>query len=290
MTGEIGSGPGVTFPNEQAQTQAARETQLRSAELRAPSEAPSEYLVVKGDNLTRIARRLGVSIAALRKANPKICTKKRRNGGLLFPGDRLTVPTGSWAPRVNSGSGQTLNRPKSESFTPAPPKAPTAAPRIAPELLKQVTFQLINEHHFTPEQAAQAIEQAHAEMQSDAGRVTPREDRLYRVEQPRAQEILAPISNKTAPAPVFGDDEAARTYSQAKAAITQRVEEKRALVRNGQKADISPAELRAFEQFISTYGGTKLGNDRVFDELADLLVAYKTQDDARFNALLATSR
>lgn len=40
-----------------------------------------------GDNLSKIAKRSGVSVEELRKANPKL------KGDMLHPGDKLNIPT-----------------------------------------------------------------------------------------------------------------------------------------------------------------------------------------------------
>ncbi|MDE6218538.1 MAG: LysM peptidoglycan-binding domain-containing protein, partial [Muribaculaceae bacterium] len=47
---------------------------------------PSTHTVVSGDNLSRIAKRNGVSVEDLKKANPQA-------NGIIRPGDKITIPT-----------------------------------------------------------------------------------------------------------------------------------------------------------------------------------------------------
>ncbi len=54
---------------------------------------PTTYTVQPGDNLWRIARSFGTTVAALLQANPQI-----ENSRLIFAGQRLTIPTGAGQP------------------------------------------------------------------------------------------------------------------------------------------------------------------------------------------------
>lgn len=58
----------------------------------AQSTCPNPYIVQRGDNLTRIARRCGVDYQALRAANPQITNPSR-----IEVGDRITIPGASVA-------------------------------------------------------------------------------------------------------------------------------------------------------------------------------------------------
>ncbi len=61
-----------------------------------PPACPIEYVVQRGDNLTRIAARFGVSLTALANAN-HIAT-----GSVIYPGQRLRVPCPSLPPPVST--------------------------------------------------------------------------------------------------------------------------------------------------------------------------------------------
>ncbi len=54
------------------------------------AQSASTYTVKRGDTLWDIARRNGTSLAALAKANPQF-----KNFDLIFPGDRVTLPSGA---------------------------------------------------------------------------------------------------------------------------------------------------------------------------------------------------
>ncbi len=66
--------------------------------LAQPSESSSTYTIQRGDSLSTIARHFGVSLGALEAANPQI-----RNPNVIYPGDRLTIPSGSHS-SGNSGT------------------------------------------------------------------------------------------------------------------------------------------------------------------------------------------
>ncbi len=57
-----------------------------------PTGNPSTYTVQRGDWIYALARRFGVSVAALLAANPGI------NPNLLYPGQVLTIPSGTTPP------------------------------------------------------------------------------------------------------------------------------------------------------------------------------------------------
>ena len=57
-----------------------------------PATNPSTYTVQRGDWIYALARRFGVSVAALLAANPGI------NPNVLYPGQVLNIPSGSAAP------------------------------------------------------------------------------------------------------------------------------------------------------------------------------------------------
>ena len=73
---------------------------------RAVTAQPShnEYTIQRGDTLSAIAARHGVSLGALEAANPQV-----RNPNVIYPGDRLTIPSGGHAngPANTSGTGNT---------------------------------------------------------------------------------------------------------------------------------------------------------------------------------------
>ena len=56
-----------------------------------PEVAGAEYIVVKGDSLAKIAKKNGVSTAALQSANPAVVPTK------LKPGQKLVIPAGGKA-------------------------------------------------------------------------------------------------------------------------------------------------------------------------------------------------
>lgn len=58
----------------------------------------SQYIVRKGDNLSGIASRFGISLAALERANPDIAKQR-----FIFSGEKLTIPS-------NNNSSHVINR------------------------------------------------------------------------------------------------------------------------------------------------------------------------------------
>jgi uncharacterized protein (TIGR02594 family) len=66
----------------------------------APAPAPSSaYTVKRGDTLSDIAQRHGVSLQALLAANPQIS-----NPNLIFAGQKINIPSGGGSPQPTTGS------------------------------------------------------------------------------------------------------------------------------------------------------------------------------------------
>jgi len=57
----------------------------------APPQSKQEYIVQKGDTLTSIAKKYGVTLSALEKANPQLGPPKR-SFDKIFPGDPVKIP------------------------------------------------------------------------------------------------------------------------------------------------------------------------------------------------------
>jgi|GEM_PF-4880592 len=77
------------------------------------------YTIVKGDTLSRIARRFGVSLADLIAANPQI-----KNPDLIFIGDTLTIPGQGDQPAAEQPADQApapSTPPPPQDTSPAPP-------------------------------------------------------------------------------------------------------------------------------------------------------------------------
>ena len=72
------------YTEEQAGTRGKKNRNARKRE-KQPKNIDVE--VKSGDNLSKIAKRSGVSVEELRKANPKL------KGDMLHPGDKLNIPT-----------------------------------------------------------------------------------------------------------------------------------------------------------------------------------------------------
>lgn len=66
----------------------------------APAK-PKEHTVSNGENLTVIAKKTGVSVEELKKANPKL-----KNSDLIRPGDKINVPSKSKASADKSSQSQ----------------------------------------------------------------------------------------------------------------------------------------------------------------------------------------
>lgn len=86
-----------------------------SGETPAVTPAVAPYVVKQGDNLTRIARQMGVTLQDLLKANPQF-QAKGRNINLIYPGEKVNLP-GTSAPAA--------------PVSPLVPKAPAAVPKPA---------------------------------------------------------------------------------------------------------------------------------------------------------------
>lgn len=54
-----------------------------------------EYTIVRGDTLSAIAARFGVTLGTLKALNPTLFNAKHRNGNLIFPGEVVTIQKGS---------------------------------------------------------------------------------------------------------------------------------------------------------------------------------------------------
>lgn len=74
----------------------ATQTQAGSATA-TPTPTPNQYSVVSGDNLTKIAQRFGVTVADILRSNPDLA-----NPNLIYPGQRLNLPSGTGAPAAFS--------------------------------------------------------------------------------------------------------------------------------------------------------------------------------------------
>ncbi len=70
----------------------ARLVKVDANALAAKTNQLKVYVVVANDNLTKIAKRFGVSLEVLEELNPKLFTKARRDGNLIIPGDNVVVP------------------------------------------------------------------------------------------------------------------------------------------------------------------------------------------------------
>jgi LysM repeat protein len=56
--------------------------------------APEPYVIKSGDNLTKIAKQMGVSLQDLMKANPQLADAKHKQGNLIWPGEKVN-PVGA---------------------------------------------------------------------------------------------------------------------------------------------------------------------------------------------------
>lgn len=65
----------------------------------APAPTESEYVVVKGDTFSKIAKANGVSVKALEEANPNISPTRLRIG------EKLVIPAGAAATGANAAAG-----------------------------------------------------------------------------------------------------------------------------------------------------------------------------------------
>ncbi|MEP7041217.1 MAG: LysM peptidoglycan-binding domain-containing protein [Chloroflexota bacterium] len=91
------TGQRLTIPGAAASTP-AEPPEARPAKAPAPVVAPTIHVVASGENLTRIARRYGSTVAAIAKANGIA------NPSYLRPGKRLTIPgAATSAPATSAG-------------------------------------------------------------------------------------------------------------------------------------------------------------------------------------------
>jgi len=88
----------------------------------AAPAAPEPYTVVKGDNLTKIAKQMGTTLPELLKANPQF----QKNPDLIYPGQKVNPP-GAAAP-----AAQNQEKPAPAAAPNQAKPAPTAAPAAAP--------------------------------------------------------------------------------------------------------------------------------------------------------------
>jgi LysM repeat protein len=89
------------------------------------ADAPSQrsHVVKKGDSLSHIARRYGVSVEALSKANGLSSKKK------IFPGQRLTIPSAGEHQATPTGNAKSANDPKVSVTKAAKTQKPSTAPK-----------------------------------------------------------------------------------------------------------------------------------------------------------------
>ena len=76
----------------------------------APPAAPKEHVVAKGDMLVNIAKKYGVTLAALEKANPGVDPKK------IKPGQKLVIPAKEEAAKNGKKEGAPDTAPKSDEY------------------------------------------------------------------------------------------------------------------------------------------------------------------------------
>lgn len=66
-------------------------------DIQDPSTVPDvdsqnvEYTIVRGDTLSAIAKRFGVTLSQLKVQNPQLFDAKHRNGNLIFPGEKVKI-------------------------------------------------------------------------------------------------------------------------------------------------------------------------------------------------------
>ncbi|XWX03507.1 LysM domain-containing protein [Aggregatilineales bacterium SYSU G02658] len=81
-----------------------------------PTEPSGTYTVQRGDTLGRIAQRFGVTLSAIRAANPNI-----RNINLIFPGQVINIPAGGTVVQPPSGSTPAPQPTQPGPVVPPPP-------------------------------------------------------------------------------------------------------------------------------------------------------------------------
>jgi LysM repeat protein len=91
-------GPGSTTVAPTTLTASNAVTPPTHTELVTPTGGPSDYVVVKGDNFTTIAKHNNVTVAALRAANPGVVDTK------IQVGQKLKIP----APTATASSSGTM--------------------------------------------------------------------------------------------------------------------------------------------------------------------------------------
>jgi LysM repeat protein len=93
--------PGSIIPRVAAASQTGKQS---------TGTAGAPYQVKKGDTLYKIAARLDVSPTELKKANPQLCTKARKNGDLIYPGDLVQIPTGKSAKKKQPAAADSFDK------------------------------------------------------------------------------------------------------------------------------------------------------------------------------------
>jgi hypothetical protein len=136
---------------------------------------PRVLEVTKGDNLGRLARWHGVTMAQLREANPQLFTAARRNGSLVFPGDQVIIPDVGKANRPASVQRQEPG----DAFTPA--KSASALAALNPNNIPQTLPPQVESPQGT---SVQAVDQVEADYQA---RLTAVGDVISELEESWAQ-------------------------------------------------------------------------------------------------------
>jgi LysM repeat protein len=111
--------------NVPASTKAAEATGAAPAGAPEAAAAGGEYVVKSGDTLSKIAKKTGVSLKALRAANPKVATTDH-----IHVGDKLAIPTKTEA--APAPAADNAAAPVAPPAMPAAAPAPAATPAPAP--------------------------------------------------------------------------------------------------------------------------------------------------------------
>jgi LysM repeat protein len=111
---------------------------LQESTSTAPSDGRNTYSVQAGDNLSKIARLHGTTVAALQAANPKLKANQ------VVVGQRIVIPAAQ-TPRDSSNPAAVAKTPE-PAPTPAPEPSPTPAPVPAPpkEMTKETPKAIAN--------------------------------------------------------------------------------------------------------------------------------------------------